>query len=229
MQLSIVIPVFNDALALGLLLGDLAPILEDESVEVIVVDGGSVDQLDAALIGHTVRLRQSSPGRGRQLAEGVSASRGRVVWLLHADTRLCPGAWQQVAAQQTGWGRFRLRFEPEFSGMRMVAAMMHWRSCLTGICTGDQGIWVMRVLLEQAGGVPVQPLMEDIELSSRLRRHSWPIVLPCTITTSSRRWREYGLMRTILLMWRFRLKYFLGVPAEVLARSYADIRDNRAK
>ena len=229
MRLSIIIPVLNDAFALSLLLRDLAAALADESIEVIVVDGGSVDGLDEILTGQAVRLLRSCPGRGQQLSTGVSASLGRVVWMLHADTRPGPDALELVAAQSFGWGRFRLRLEPDFRGMRMVGAMMHWRSRLTGICTGDQGIWVERGLLEQIGGVPMQPLMEDIELSSRLRRVAWPRVLPATLATSSRRWQKQGLVRTIIRMWSFRLKYFLGVPAQVLARSYSDIRDNRAK
>jgi len=227
MQLSIVIPVLNDAPALTMLLTDLAPALDNQLIEVVVVDGGSEDALAATIASQPVRLIRSGRGRGLQQAAGVEASRGRIVWLLHADTRVPSEAIGQVLSQQSGWGRFRLRFEPAFPGMQMIAAMMHWRSRLTGICTGDQGIWIARDLLERAGGMPVQPLMEDIELSARLRWLTWPAVLPCTLTTSSRRWRENGLLRTVLLMWWFRLRYFLGTPAEELARSYADIRDHR--
>lgn len=228
MRLSIVIPVLNDAPALASLLADLAGALDDASVEVIVVDGGSEDALDAAVANQPVRLIKSGRGRGLQLATGVEASRGRIIWLLHADSRVPVDALELVLAQASGWGRFRLRFKPDFPGMRMVASMMHGRSRLTGICTGDQGIWLERELLDRVGGIPVQPLMEDVELSIRLRRLEWPRVLPATLTTSSRRWQTLGLVRTILLMWWFRLRYFLGTPAQTLARAYADVRDNPA-
>ncbi len=232
MRLSIVIPVLNDAPALASLLADLASALNDQNIEVIVVDGGSQDALDAVVASQPVRLVKSERGRGLQLATGVEASRGRVIWLLHADSRVPAEALERVLTQASGWGRLRLQFEPDFPGMRMVALMMHWRSCLTGICTGDQGIWADRALLDRVGGVPVQPLMEDVELSARLRRLMWPKVLPVTLTTSSRRWHEGGLVVTILLMSWFRLRYFLGTPAEKLARAYvdirADIRDDRA-
>ncbi len=226
MRLSIVIPVLNDAPALTSLLADLTAALDDQAIEVIVVDGGSKDALDAAVAGHPVKLIKSGRGRGQQLATGVAASQGRIVWLLHADSRVPGDALEKVLGQVCGWGRFRLQFEPDFQGMRIVAWMMHWRSRLTGVCTGDQGIWIERKLLDRVGGVPVQPLMEDVELSIRLRRLAWPIVLPIALTTSSRRWQARGLVKTILLMWWFRLRYFLGTPAQTLARSYADGRDS---
>ncbi len=229
MRLSIVIPVLNDAPALASLLADLAGALDDASVEVIVVDGGSVDALDAVVSSQPVRLIKSCRGRGLQLAAGVEASQGRIIWLLHADSRVPVDAPDLVLAQASGWGRFRLRFEPDFPGMRMVASMMHWRSRLSGICTGDQGIWTERALLDRVGGIPVQPLMEDIELSVQLRRLAWPRVLPATLTTSSRRWQARGLVRTIVLMWWFRLRYFLGTPAQTLALAYADVRENPSR
>jgi len=229
MRLSIVIPVLNDAPALASLLSDLAGALDDDSVEVIIVDGGSVDALDAVVSGQSVRLIKSCRGRGLQLAAGVEASQGRIIWLLHADSRVPIDAPGLVLAQAFGWGRFRLRFEPDFPGMRMVASMMHWRSRLSGICTGDQGIWIERALLDRAGGIPVQPLMEDVELSIQLRRLAWPRVLPATLTTSSRRWQARGLVRTIVLMWWFRLRYFLGTPAQTLALAYADVRESPSR
>ena len=228
MRLSIVIPVLNDAPALASLLADLTAARSDQDTEVIVVDGGSQDALDAVVASQPVKLVKSERGRGLQLAAGVDASRGRIIWLLHADSRVPAQALELVLAQASGWGRLRLRFEPDLPGMRMVAWMMHWRSRLTGICTGDQGIWIERELLDRVGGMPVQPLMEDIELSARLRRSAWPRVLPVALTTSSRRWREGGLVATILLMWWFRLRYFLGTPAEKLARSYVDFRHDGA-
>ena len=224
MQLSIIIPVLNDSPALGRLLTDLAAERTGLSMEVVVVDGGSDDVLTNQLPSFARYLR-APRGRGQQLAAGVDATSGRVIWFLHADTRLPRGAATLVASQTGGWGRMRLRFEPDFPGMRMVAALMHWRSRLTGICTGDQGIWVWRDVLDQAGGVPPQTLMEDIELSTRLRRQAWPTVLSETLVTSSRRWRDGGLIATILMMWRLRLAYFFGESPERLAHRYAAVRE----
>lgn len=222
MALSIIIPVLNDAPALARLLDDLAPArTANDAPEILVVDGGSRDDVEAVCARYGVRCLRSARGRGEQLAAGIGASHGDVVWMLHADTRLDGQDWRRVASQSSGWGRCRLRFEPRLRGMVMVAFCMHWRSRITGICTGDQGIWVTRTCLEAAGGMPRQPLMEDIELSRRLKRRSHPRILPVHLRTTPRRWQAGGLWRTIVFMWSLRLRYWLGATPESLARRYA--------
>jgi GT2 family glycosyltransferase len=101
-----------------------------------------------------------------------------------------------------------------------VAALMNLRSRFTGIATGDQAIFVRRSAFEAVGGFPDQPLMEDIELSKRLRRIGRPACLRARAATSGRRWESRGVWRTILLMWRLRWRYWRGESAEVLARAY---------
>ncbi|MDX1346289.1 MAG: glycosyl transferase, partial [Sedimenticolaceae bacterium] len=97
---------------------------------------------------------------------------------------------------------------------------MNLRSALTGIATGDQGIFVTRQAFESVSGFSDIPLMEDIELSKGLRRQSKPACLDTRLVTSSRRWEQNGILRTVLLMWRLRLAYFLGTAPETLAGQY---------
>lgn len=104
--------------------------------------------------------------------------------------------------------------------LRLVAVLMNRRSLLTGICTGDQGMFVHRALLDAVGGMPRQPLMEDIELSRRLRRLARPRRLRGPLLASARRWLAEGPLRTVLSMWGFRLRYLLGASPERLARAY---------
>ncbi len=215
-KLSIIIPVLNDAAALEALLGQLAGV----DAELVVVDGGSSDASREVAEKAGARLIHSPPGRGFQLQAGVEASHGERLWFVHADSKISFGAVCSVADASPGWGRLRLRFDSHTLAMRTIAWFMHWRSRLSGICTGDQSIWVDRGLLERVGGVPRQPLMEDIELSRRLRRHAAPQVLLDEVCTSARRWQHRGVVRTVLQMWWFRLRYFFGVSAERLAREY---------
>ncbi len=219
MQLSIIIPVLNDAVALVALLSELRL---REGVEVLVVDGGSRDESPAVArsLGVDIVL-VTPPGRGTQLAAAVPFARGRWIWLLHADSRPDIGClqWLLELPDVPGWGRFNIGLAGS-PLLWLVGACMNLRSRLTGIATGDQGMFVHRELLDSVGGIPPLPLMEDIELSRRLRRRAWPGCSTLKVHTSPRRWQRNGVIRTILSMWRFRLRYWWGADPTVLAREY---------
>ena len=229
MPISVVVPVLDDAAALAALLGDL----KGSGLEIVVADGGSRDGSAALVARLGARLISCPPGRGRQLDEGVKAAGGDWLWFLHADSRVSAAVLAEIAglvSQPPGWGRFDVQLDGEQIGngcswpakalLRMVAALMNRRSALTGICTGDQGIFVHRALLDAVAGMPRQPLMEDIELSRRLRRLARPRCLRGPLRASARRWLSRGPVRTILSMWAFRLRYMLGASPERLAREY---------
>jgi len=220
-RVSVLIPVLNDAEALRRLLEWLTPMAR-AGTEILVIDAGSTDgSLGVATAPCVHSILQGVRGRGAQLAHGVQQARGRWLWMLHADSMPDPDCLGYLLAQddRPGWGRFAVRLD---GGplLRLVAALMNVRSCLTGICTGDQGIFVHRDLLRAAGGMPTQSLMEDIELSRRLKRCCRPHCRRERIGTSARRWRRRGVVRTIVAMWTFRLRYWLGADPERLAREY---------
>ena len=97
---------------------------------------------------------------------------------------------------------------------------MNWRSRLTGIATGDQALFMTRELFEAVGGFPEIALMEDIAMSHKLNLEGPPACLPQCLVTSSRRWEQNGVLRTIFLMWKLRLLYFLGTDPTRLAQRY---------
>ncbi|MEN3378653.1 MAG: hypothetical protein V7604_4008, partial [Hyphomicrobiales bacterium] len=102
----------------------------------------------------------------------------------------------------------------------LIAASMNLRSRLTGITTGDQAMFVRREAFAATGGFPEIALMEDITFARNLKRVSRPLNLRARVTTSGRRWERRGVVRTIILMWRLRLAYFLGAKPGDLARRY---------
>jgi rSAM/selenodomain-associated transferase 2 len=223
-SLSVVIPILNDEIALARLLSLLGALLHESSVgewEIVVVDGGSVDHGCAVALQQGCHVVHAPTGRGSQLRAGCVVAGGDWLWLLHADSVIDAAAVTYLAGQNTPcWGRFDVQFGGRQSGLRVVAAMMNLRSRLTGMCTGDQGVFVHRTLLESVGGVPSQPLMEDIELSKRLRRRLRPCCTRVTVTTSSRRWETRGIVRTMMSMWWFRVRYWCGADPERLATEY---------
>ncbi len=222
MKLSVVMPVLNEAGAIEAALAALAP-YRSRGVEVIVVDGGSHDgTLDLArpLADSVIAAPR---GRAIQMNVGAAAASGDVLLFLHADTKLPENAdgllLDGLACSGREWGRFDVRLDGG-GLLPVVAAAMNLRSRLTGISTGDQALFVTRAAFERAGGFPPIALMEDVALSARLKRAGPPCALRARVTTSGRRWRAHGMLRTMLLMWALRLRFFLGADPAKLARAY---------
>ena len=221
-RLSIIVPTLNEGAQAQRCLQQLAP-LRAAGHEVILVDGGSQTLSREELAPWTDQLLLSDPGRARQMNRGARAAGGEILWFLHADSRLSEGMADAILAALNGapgWGRFDIRLDGRQPLLRLVERMMNLRSRWSGIATGDQGLFIHRALFQQVGGFPDQELMEDVEISARLKRLSPPHCLPQRLLTSSRRWERQGVVRTILLMWGLRLAYWLGVSPRRLARYY---------
>lgn len=223
MTLSIIVPVLNEAPALPGLLERLVP-LQRRGCNILIVDGGSEDgsPVVAELAGFTV-LR-TPRGRAQQMNAGAGRASGQILLFLHADTQLPHNASALVHAALAGpdhcWGRFDVRIDGRHLMLRVVERMMNLRSRWTGIATGDQAMFVTRTAFDSIGGFANLPLMEDIELSRRLRRLSRPACIKHCVTTSGRRWERGGVWHTIVLMWRLRWAYWRGMPPEQLAKDY---------
>jgi rSAM/selenodomain-associated transferase 2 len=222
-RLSIIVPTLNEADAIGATLAALQP-LRARGCEVIVADGGSGDATVELAHAHADAVVVSEPGRARQQNAGAAAASGEILVFLHADTRLPADADRVVvdglARTGRGWGRFDVRLTGRHSMLRLIERMMSIRSRLSGIATGDQAIFVSREAFVAVGGFPEIPLMEDVALSTALKRIGPPLCLRERVTTSSRRWEEHGVFRTMLLMWRLRLSYWLGADPARLAGRY---------
>jgi len=216
-------PVLNEAQAIAPALRALQP-LRGRGHEVLVVDGGSADDTLNLARPFVDQVLRAQRGRASQMNMGVQLARGDVLLFLHADTRLPPEAdrliLEGLAESNLMWGRFDVSIEGRHRLLKVVAAMMNLRSRLTGICTGDQGIFVYRDVFLRLGGYPSLPLMEDVALCRALRPISPPLRVRQSVITSGRRWERGGVVRTILLMWWLRLRYFFGASASRLARTY---------
>ncbi|POB04718.1 TIGR04283 family arsenosugar biosynthesis glycosyltransferase [Halopseudomonas oceani] len=225
LKLSIIMPVRNEAAGIVAALTPLQPLRGE--LELILVDGGSIDETLALAAPLVDQLIQSEPGRATQMNAGAALAHGDWLLFLHADTCL-PNGFIGLLPEPGSphrWGRFDVRLSPSSPLLAVVAWMMNLRSRLTAVCTGDQAIFVERRLFDQFGGYAPIALMEDIELSKRLRRQSRPLCLSERLTTSSRRWQQNGTLRTIALMWQLRLRYWLGADPSELARQYSGRRN----
>ncbi|MGZ9076670.1 MAG: TIGR04283 family arsenosugar biosynthesis glycosyltransferase [Burkholderiaceae bacterium] len=230
MRLAVVVPAFNEGGAIEATL-DRMQALRKRGTLVIVVDGGSDDATAALAKPLADRVLPSSRGRAQQMNVGARAAidgGADVLLFAHADSVLPESVDRliETALRTSGrvWGRFDVRIDAEEHMLKVISTMMNWRSRLTGICTGDQAIFVTRQAFEQLAGFAPIALMEDIEFSKRAKALSRPAAIRACVVTSGRRWQRHGIGRTIVLMWRFRVAYFFGADPQRLAQRYRDAR-----
>jgi len=222
-QLSVIIPTLNEAGCIQSTLKRLQP-LRTRGHEIILVDGGSSDATCALGQPLVDRVLGSPSGRAEQMRAGATVAAGHILWFLHADSHIPPHAdtliLETLGRMHADWGRFDISLTDTHPLLKCVAWSMNLRSRLTGIATGDQGIFVRRTLYDRVGGIPAIPLMEDISFSRSLKRYSRPCRVTQTLGTSPRRWHAHGILRTIVTMWGLRLGYFAGISPERLAKYY---------
>ena len=233
-------PVYNEELNIGIIVPALLRLLR-EGDELLIVDGESTDQTVSAakaLIEQhqcqdRVRVLSARKGRANQMNQGGRQAQGDLLVFLHADTVLTEQAWAELLVclekAKPGvrfWGRFDVVVQGKSKWLPVISWFMNRRSRLTRIATGDQVIFLTRALFNRIGGYFDQPLMEDIELCKTLKTQPDAVFLPLPgpVYTSGRRWDEFGAWATIVLMWRFRWRYWRGANAFDLARQYSDVR-----
>lgn len=219
--ISIVIPVLNDADAIGPCLAALAEALTEGLIrELILSDGGSDDDIEQVADAAGAVLVTGPPGRGGQLARGAAAAKGDWLLFLHADTVLSPD-WPAVVRRHMAEaperaGFFRLRFDEGGFAARWTAGWANFRARRLGLPFGDQGLLVRRDIYRRAGGHPDLPIMEDVALARRLKLRA----LEAEAVTSARRYRRDGWARRGWRNLSTQALWFLGVPAERLARRH---------
>ncbi len=221
MLVSIIIPVLNEEGSIKSLLQQLQ-VYRQQGHEVVVVDGGSTDKTVSISELLSDKVISSEAGRAVQMNNGAKQAKFDILWFLHADTLISDKTIEKIqqALNENDWGRFNVKLSGSHILFRLIEKMMNIRSCLTGIATGDQGIFVKKHVFNTVNGYPNIPLMEDIEISKKLKLISRPVFIKKILTTSSRRWEEKGILSTVLLMWRLRFLYWVGVSANKLEAQY---------
>jgi rSAM/selenodomain-associated transferase 2 len=221
MKFSIIIPTLNEAQSIVNCLTALQPYRD--GCEIIVVDGGSVDTTLKLARPLADKVIVSEKGRAIQMNSGANCAEGDVLIFLHADTFLPKEAFDLIVQSlddNQRWGRFDVKLSGGHPMLTVISFFMNWRSRLTGIATGDQVIFINKQLFESMGGYPIIPLMEDIALCKNLIKITSPVCLKAKVISSGRRWEQNGVIKTIVLMWSLRLRYFLGADPQILAQPY---------
>ena len=219
-RVSFIIPVLDEQHTVAAVLCDLRERYPHS--QLIVVDGGSGDRTVAAALPLCDLLLLGKRGRASQMNLGGQVASSPYLVFLHADSRpgVCAAELDACLAQQPLWGFCRVRLSGQRPLFRVIEWCMNQRSRLTSVATGDQMLFVQKALFDQTGGFDAIPLMEDVAYCKRLRRVACPLIITQAVLTSSRRWEEGGVVKTVLRMWLLRLAYFLGVSPSTLWRHY---------
>lgn len=220
-SLSIIIPILNEARLVPSCLRALRALVGDKA-EIIIVDGGSDDDSVVLAREFADQVISSAKGRALQMNAGAAVAQGECLLFLHIDTQLPATVIKQSATiGKEGWGFFCLALSGKHWAFRIIERLINLRSSLTSVATGDQCIMIGRQLFKDIGGYCLIPLMEDVEISKRLRQIKKPIVINNKALTSSRRWEQHGIVKTVILMWRLRWAFYRGVdPASFAERYY---------
>ncbi len=220
-QISVIIPTLNEVAHIGPLLQDVNQACD---VEAIVVDGGSRDQTVATALEWGAQVIISPPGRALQMNRGAAVARGRLLFFVHADSRLSKDfddlIRQALGEPGVAAGAFRLHIDAPRGALRFVASWANLRARFLQMPYGDQGLFMTQACFQEMGGFPMLPIMEDFELVRRLHARGRIVILPAAIRTSPRRWLNLGVGRTTLINQAIVLAYLAGASPQKLARWY---------
>lgn len=223
-MLSIIIPTLNEAANISRIFDNISSSLHDNDYEIIISDGGSSDSTMKIAESFSGKTIISQPGRGSQLNNGALHSKGDVLLFIHADSIL-PESFDLLISKIMNdhntdcWGFFLLQLSSRRRIFRIIEKMINLRSTVTSVSTGDQGLFISKSLFEKVSGYKQIPIMEDIDIAKRLKKIVSPMIIQTPIITSSRRWEQYGVIRTIVLMWALRFLFFIGI-SPVSLKSY---------
>ena len=226
LSVAMIVPVLNEEQSLQQHIAKFKALEKD--CYIIFCDGDSDDETCVLLQKHALNYCHSPRGRALQMNAGASACDSDILVFIHADTTISSSDIELMKETMQDKSIVGGRFDVHLSGdqftFRIIEFMINIRSRMTGISTGDQCQFVRRSVFEEMGGFPEQALMEDVEFSKQLKRYGKIACLKNKVVTSSRRWKKHGMIKTVILMWKLRLLYWLGTPPEKLADIYHHAR-----
>lgn len=224
-RISIIIPARNEADRINRTIDRATSIEAPVETEIIVVDGDPAKTTLQAITDSNVRRITAPAGRSRQMNAGAEAAEGDILVFLHADTILPQSAVRSILAvcrdPELSGGAFALSIDASGPVFRIIEKAATMRSRLTRIPYGDQAIFIRACCFRELGGFADIPLMEDIDLMRRIKQRGYRIrLIPDPVMTSSRRWKEEGVVYTTLRNWAISTLFFAGVHPERLKKFY---------
>ena len=228
--ISVVVPTINEEDNLPALAENL---VTEKRLETIVVDGGSSDGTVrvARLLSSNVVI--SEKGRWVQMNAGAQAASGEILLFLHADTRLPRGfsehIRQALADPDVVAGAFRFATDLDSASMKLIEWVANKRASRLGIIYSDQALFIRADLFRELRGFPDQPVMEDYELTRRIRTRGKTVLLSHKAVSSARKWKAVGIWKLTAIHYAITGAYLMGFSPERLAGWYRRLIKNSAK
>ncbi len=220
-EFSIIIPTLDEAESIAATLAAFENC--GESIEIIVVDGGSADATVEIAETFGAKILHSKRGRGAQLQTGGAAANGEILWFVHADTIVANECFAQMRSAlrdaRTVGGNFTIHFDGDRLAARFLTRL-YPQLRLLGLIYGDSAIFTRRETYENIGGFRDYPIFEDLDFVERLKKQGQLVTLPAAVTTSSRRFEGKSFILTFTRWTILQILYWLGVPPGTLLKIY---------
>ncbi len=226
LAISIIIPVLREQASVGDLIGHIRKLDSDNMPpELIVVDGDPSATTIKTILQNGIITAVSETGRAKQMNRGAALAAGDILLFLHADTFLPKNAFELIRTvlkdQRCVGGAFNLGVRSGRRIFRITETYVRLRTRITRVPFGDQAIFLRKEYFERIGRYRSIPIMEDVELMTRIRKRGDRIcIIPEKVTTSARRWEKDGIVRGTVRNWTLQVLYCCGVGPERLARYY---------
>lgn len=169
----------------------------------------------------------SEKSRSIQMNTGFKETTEEKIMFLHADSYLDKDAIVKMdkALDKYSAAAINIKFTSKRFLMKVVAFRSNVRLKLYNIAYGDQAMSFRREKFIQMGMFKELPLMEDYEMSRRLKKEGTKIkAIDSYVTTDARRFEQTGILKTIILMKKLKIMFLLGYPIEEITRRYRDER-----
>ncbi|QCD53140.1 MULTISPECIES: TIGR04283 family arsenosugar biosynthesis glycosyltransferase [unclassified Campylobacter] len=217
-MISVIVPIYNESIE-NIKRFEQELNKQEGEFEVIFVDASKFIYKSKMF-----KVIPSLKGRGIQQNLGVRESKFEKILFLHVDSSFEDSDAIIKAAKALDHcklGCFKMKFDDSGIILSIISFFSNLRVKFKNIAFGDQGIFISKSLFDELGGFKEIALMEDLEFSIRARKQGLSFYqLSKFITTSARKFKKEGILKTIIKMQILQYQFKKGISIDEIAKKY---------